>query len=207
MESGSLINILIRTSNRQALFARCIKSIRDQTYKNVKIIVGFDSCQATYLHDYDDIENVAVYKSVDRPFYYDLYCNDLVTHVKNGWFFFLDDDDFLHSPNVLEKLSYYFTGNHDAIICQFLRNGLPKPSRSYIKNGIVRDGHIGLPSLILKAEHANLLHLDGYKSGDYRAILNITQKVRTKFIELVVVETDRRSHGNMELSEKIENIG
>lgn len=203
---SELINILIRTSSRPQLFARCLASIRSQTYRNRNVIIGYDNTQALkYIPA--GIQAFPIVADFNLPYYYDRYCNVLAKAVTQGWLLFLDDDDFLQAPNVLEKLSYYFTGNHDAIICQFLRNGLPKPSRSYIKNGIVRDGYIGLPSLVLKAEHAHLLHLDGYKSGDYRAILNITQKVRTKFIELVVVETDRRSHGNMELSEKIENIG
>lgn len=201
---SELINILIRTSNRPELFARCYESVRHQTYSNIRVIVSFDSCKTNYLPD--GIEAVAVCKSADRPFFYDLYCNELKEHGKEGWFLFLDDDDFLHSPTVLQQLAQHFDGDHGAIICQFLRNGMPKPSRSYIKGKVVRDGHIGLPSLILKAEHADKLYLDGYKSGDYRAILKITQEIKTKFIELVVVETDRRSHGLMELSEKTENI-
>lgn len=168
-------------------------------------MVGFDSCKASYLNDYN-VDTLAVYKSSDKPFYYDEYCNTLAKSVREGWFLFLDDDDYLHSPSVLRDLSQHFTGKHGAIICQFLRNGMPKPNGNYIRKGIIRDGHIGLPSLVLRAEHAGLLYLDGYKSGDYRAIERITQQVKTKFIELVVVETDRRSHGIMELSEKTENI-
>lgn len=205
MESASLINILIRTSNRPELFARCRESIRSQTYRHRNIIIGYDNTQALkYIPA--GTQTFPMVADFQYPFYYDRYCNKLAHAANIGWILFLDDDDFLHTPTVLEELSEHFTGDHGAIICQFLRNGMPKPNHSYIKKGVVRDGHIGLPSLILRAEHGDKLYLDGYKSGDYRAILKISQEIKTKFIELVVVETDRRSHGLMELSEKTENI-
>lgn len=202
---SQLINILIRTSNRPALFARCLQSIRNQTFKNIRIIVGYDSDKALGYLPFEVVP-VMLHRESDLPFFYDQYCKWLAGAVREGWFFFLDDDDYLHSPAVLTELSEHFTGDHGAIICQFLRNGMPKPTSNYMRRGVIRDGHIGLPSLVLRAEHADKLYLDGHKSGDYRAIERITQQVKTKFIELVVVETDRRSHGNMELSEIIENI-
>jgi len=37
-----LINILVRTSNRPNFFAKCYQSIREQTYKNIRLIVSYD---------------------------------------------------------------------------------------------------------------------------------------------------------------------
>ncbi len=192
-----IINILIRTSNRPAQFARCIESIKKQTYQNTRLIVGYDNAKAL---DYipKDIERHLVYADNSLPYYYDVYCNELKLLVKEGWFFFCDDDDILTSPTVLQQLSEHLTGPHDAIICQFLRNGVPKPADNYIRKGFIREGKIGLPCLVLHSKHKELSGLDGQKAGDYRYIKEVTDHVNTKFIALPLVSASPRGHGQME---------
>jgi glycosyltransferase involved in cell wall biosynthesis len=195
----NLINILIRTSQRPALFARCLASINAQTYSNYRIIVAYDRADAlAYIPK--DLTTIFVYADNSLPFYYDRYCNNLKTLVTEGWFVFLDDDDVLTRPTILEELSRHLT-EPGAIICQFLRNGLPKPRTPYIRRGIIEEGKIGLPCLVLHSNYKNLSELDGYKSGDYRYIKAVTDQVPTKFIELPLVTCDRRSLGEMEFTE------
>lgn len=195
--NNPLINILIRTSYRPAQFVRCIESIKAQTYRNIRIVVGYDNDAAL---DYipDDIERTWLFKVEMYPYYYDLYCNRLKKLVTDGWFFFLDDDDILTSPTVLQELSAHLTSPHEAIICQFLRNGVPKPRDNYIKNRIIAEGKIGLPCLVLHSEHKGLSGLDGQKAGDYRYIKEVTDQVNTKFIALPLVSAAPRGHGQME---------
>src|SRR5690242_2433625 len=134
--SQPLINILIRTSNRPELFTRCLESVRQQTYKNYHIVVGYDRFTAL---DYipEDLEKWSVSAHDEsQPYYYDIYCNILKMTVKHGWFFFLDDDDTLATPTVLEELAAHLT-EPGAIICQMLRNNFPKPRGNYIKHHIV----------------------------------------------------------------------
>lgn len=194
--SQPLINILIRTSNRPALFARCIESVSGQTYKNIRIIVGHDRASSL---DYipKGLETIFIYADNSIPYYYDLYCNDLKQQVTNGWFFFLDDDDILANPLVLEELADQLK-RPGAIICQFIRNGIPKPRDNYIKNKIIQEGKIGLPSMVLHHSFKHIGQLDGQKGGDYRYIKVVTDQVPTKFICLPLVATDRRSLGQME---------
>jgi glycosyltransferase involved in cell wall biosynthesis len=194
--SQPLINLIIRTSNRPALFARCLESIRSQTYKNVRVIVGLDRAGAlSYIPK--DVERVFVYADNSIPFFYDLYCNFLKWSVTDGWFFFLDDDDVLAGPTVLEQLAAHLT-DPGAIICQFLRNGIPKPRDNYIRHKVVQEGKIGLPCLVLHHTFKHIGQLDGEKGGDYRYIKEVTDQVPTKFITLPLVTTDRRSMGKME---------
>jgi glycosyltransferase involved in cell wall biosynthesis len=192
-----LINILIRTSNRPHLFARCLQSIEQQTYPHTHVIVGYDNDGAL---DYipDHIDKVPVSSNKAIPYYYDLYCNQLKRYVNNGWFMFLDDDDMLATPTVLQELAQHLTGDHEAVVCQFLRNGLPKPRANYMRHRIVREGCIGLPCLVLHSRHKDLSGLDGYKAGDYRYIKTVTERVKTLFVPLVLVAADRRSHGQAE---------
>lgn len=193
-----LITILIRTSNRPQLFTRCLASVQQQTYKNVQVIVGYDNNAATaYIPE--TIRRVPVTANKGIPYYYDLYCNQLKSYVTDGWFMFLDDDDFLHSPTVLAELAKHFDDFHKAIICQFLRKGAPKPLDKLIRTKQIVEGRVGLPNLIAHHSIKDVGKLDGYKSGDYRYILTIAESVPTKFVPLVVVETDRRSRGKTDI--------
>jgi glycosyltransferase involved in cell wall biosynthesis len=205
--STPLINILIRTSNRPAAFARCIESIKAQSYNRINAIIGYDNPAAL---DYisDSLERVYVKADKALPYFYDLYCNELKRKVKDGWFFFLDDDDTLASPTILQQLSEHLTSPHEAIICQFLRNGVPKPRDNYIRNKVIAEGKVGLPCLVLHSKHKALSGLDGQKAGDYRYIKEVVNQVPTKFIALPLVDAGARGHGNMENiknSERIEN--
>lgn len=191
-----LINILIRTSNRPTLFARCLQSIHAQTYQNYRIIVGYDRASAlAYVPA--DLTKIFVYADNSLPYFYDCYCNHLKVMVDDGWFFFLDDDDVLTRPTSLEELVAHIQ-EPGAIICQFMRNGLPKPRTPYIRRGIIEEGKIGLPCLVLHSKYKSLSGLDGQKAGDYRYIKEVTSQVPTKFIELPLVTCDRRSQGSME---------
>lgn len=192
---NQLINILIRTSNRPALFSRCLRSIADQSYSNYRITVGFDRASAL---DYipKGINHQFVYADNSTPYFYDLYCNDLKEKVTDGWFLFLDDDDQL-LPGALSQLAPHLT-EPGAIICQFIRNGIPKPRDNYIRHKVIQEGKIGLPCLVLHHSYKHIGHLDGHKGGDYRYIKEVTDRVPTKFIALPLVTTDRRSLGEME---------
>lgn len=192
-----LINILIRTSYRPAQFARCLESIRNQTYRNIRIVVGYDDDRAQeYIPD--ELEQYYMPGDPALPYYYDTYCNWLKEMVTDGWFFFLDDDDILTSPTALQELSEHLTGPHEAIICQFLRNGVPKPADNYIRKGVIWEGKIGLPCLVLHSKHKELSGLDGQKAGDYRYIKEVTSQVNTKFIALPLVSAGPRGHGQLE---------
>lgn len=204
-QSQPLITILIRTSNRLAQFARCLESIRSQTYKNVNILVGHDRASALgYIPK--DLQATFVYADNSLPYFYDLYCNDLKTLVTDGWFFFLDDDDTLASSTILALLAEHLAGPHEAIICQMLRNGVPKPADNYIRKKVIAEGKIGLPCLVLHSKHKALSGLDGYKAGDYRYIKAVTDQVPTKFITLPLVNAGARGHGKMEANDNLSNI-
>lgn len=200
-----LINILIRTCYRPEAFARCLESIISQTYRNIRIVVGYDRATALeYIPN--NIEVFPVVPYYEYPYYYDLYCNVLKEKVTIGWFLFLDDDDTLASPTVLQQVSEHLTGPYEAIICQFLRNGVPKPADNYIRNRVIREGKIGLPCLVLHSKHKDLSGLDGQKAGDYRYIKEVTDQVSTKFIALPLVNAGTRGHGKTEPFSDISNI-
>jgi hypothetical protein len=167
-------------------------------------MVGHDRASAL---DYipRGLQCVFVYSDNTFVYWYDLYCNELKKRVTDGWFFFLDDDDILTSPTVLEELADQLK-IPGAIICQFLRNGVPKPRDNYIRNKVIVEGKIGLPCLVLHHKYKDIGQLDGQKAGDYRYIKEVASQVPTKFITLPLVSAGPRGFGKMESETDISNI-
>lgn len=101
---SQIINILIRTSNRPVYFANCIESIKKQTNRNYKIIVGCDNKEDNYFKEYEHIiydrieakaeKDIYVNDTRIKHFPFNLYFNELYKKVKSGYIMFLDDDDY-----------------------------------------------------------------------------------------------------------------
>lgn len=190
-----LINILIRSSYRPTTFARCIASVQNQTYKNIRVIVSYDDDRALeYIPDW--CEKLPVTKSTE-PFGYNLYCNDLKAQVKEGWFFFLDDDDRLTSDTVLDDLADELSGAHtqyiDAFIVNFIRGSVIKPNDIVIKKG-----KIGMPCIVLHYTTKGIADFDQYEDADYRYIKEVFEQTHCLFISLILVRASRRGRGYIE---------
>lgn len=189
-----LITILIRTSFRPTLFKRCLDSILSQTHPNIRIIVSYDDERAL---DYipEEIEKVRVYKDQSIPFWYDNYCNELKDLVSDGYFVFIDDDEYLISGDCIKNICKHLKKSY-GLICQFSRNGVLKPSNELIKQKRIMRTKIGMPCLFLHHSLKNAVDFDGsVGAADYHWIKNVSMKVPLTFVPIVVAYADRRSHG------------
>lgn len=194
---GTLINILIRTSNRPRMFARCIESVLNQHYKNVRIIIAYDTFKAVeYITPYQNrganVELLKVTPDKNHPYHWNLYCNELKDRVKDGWFFFLDDDDMLAGPHVLDNLANMLDDDERAYIVQFDRCGTIKPSNAYIEQVRIERGKIGMPCIILHHLMKKVGTFDGKKGADYRFIKEVAGLTTVQFRKLVLVRCDNR---------------
>lgn len=193
-----LINILIRNKFRPELLERCLASIISQEYKQTDIYVASDSKEAR-----EDIDRLSrelnmpyrgVYVTADgsnyrhyRPsHFWNLYCNTLKQLVMDGWFFFLDNDDYLQ-PGALHELSKHLADPAEGIICQFLRNGKKKPNDRLMERKQIIKGRIGGSCIVLHHSHKHLADWDGEAAADYRYIKAVSEKLPLKFIQMVMV--------------------
>lgn len=185
-----LINILIRTSNRPGLFKRCLQSVVKQTYQNLRIIVAYDNHNVNYIPS--AIESIFVSADRTLPYFYDLYCNDLKSCVDDGYFMFLDDDDYL-VDNVLSTL----TIDHPALLYQYRRGTDLYPPMHYVKNGvpILKRGQVGMPCLLLHHSLKDIADIPGTGQGDYFWIDKVNRLVGVKFTPLVICAGDQRGFG------------
>lgn len=183
------INVLIRTSYRPMGFARALKSVTDQTHKDIRIIVSYDNHNALrYIPE--DVEKIKVTRGVGRyPF--DEYCNQLKDLVTEGYFMFLDDDDILCSPDILERVIPLLPDT--GLIVQLKRNNMVVPQSLDFKSG-----KIGMPCLILNHKYKNIADVTVHGAGDSVWIMSVMSQLELKFEPIILVHSFNRGGGKEE---------
>lgn len=199
-----MINVLIRHKYRPELFERCINSVAHQTIiKDLHVIICCDSKEARE-NAYELTRNlkclVTIFDAIvqkEFPFYWNLYSNQLKSVVTEGWFFYLDNDDYLYDNISLEAISTKLTNPNEGVICQMIRKGRPKPSGDYIENRKIIRGKIGAPCLFLHHSQKFIADWPYGKGADYKWIKEVESKIDLKFVPQVVVRTGNNGlHGN-----------
>lgn len=193
------ITILLRVHRREELLKRCVDSIKVQSHYNLSIFCSFE--------DDEDLELVKKYGcfgfsafKVERnesegDCWFNLYLNTLKDNVNDGWFIVVDSDDWLADNTVLDKLSYHLTNEDEFVIFQYQRKNAIKPSMNQIAQKRIVSGHIDMSCFALHSKHKNIANFDNSENTDYKFIKEVSQKLPTKFIPLLVTKTDRRSRG------------
>lgn len=190
MNSNPLINILVRIS-RPDLWPRCLASIKACSYQNIRIIAYVSTPLSIDTEDCD----IVVQGEADRSvkFFYNLFLNDLLAYVMEGYFFMLDDDDIL-MPDALNVIALELSPDKP-IICQMLRNGKPKPMGVYMDKRWVVRGHIGMPCMILHSKWKNAYTFEAVEDADFRWISTINKLLPCKFVQQVLVDVGERKKG------------
>ena len=194
-----MINILIRHSEgRKEELKRCIASIQNQLYKSLHLIVSADS-EVAHQSVFDILEPAGLSYQIVRvqntsvPFHWNFYCNNLKEHVTSGWFFYLDDDDTLVDSYCLKQISTHLIYPYQAVICQFLRKGKPKPIGQYagkmLPDQVIR-GKIGGSCIFLHAMNKNIAHWDGQRAADFRFIRDVSMKLPMLYVPIPVVRAE-----------------
>jgi hypothetical protein len=196
-----MINVLIRMhKGRDILFKRCITSVFNQTFKDYRIIVSFDDPDCFQLIEKYSVDYCRVFKQVELgETYYNLYCNDLKNMVTDGWFFYLDSDDYLSSDDSLERISKHLDENkYKAVICQMSRSfGLKKPSNEQIELHQVISGKIGMPCIFVHHSIKNIVNFNEKSNADFLYIQKVSSLFNKKvsFVKEVVVHSPKRLFG------------
>lgn len=106
MSDEPLINILTRTGNRKNCFNKLKKSLDSQTYTNYRHIKSNDNDKCDFLENEEDVINLEKGKKYNHHHCpYNLYLNNLIEKVDEGWIIILDDDAKFVDNNYLMNLS------------------------------------------------------------------------------------------------------
>lgn len=119
---------------------------------------------------------------------YNGYCNILKSQVKEGFFFFLDSDDFI-IPGALEKIKPRLQEDK-ANVVQMLRKGNPIP-----RGAVIKPGRIGMPCLILHSKFKDIADITEDLYGDFQWIKKVTELIPWHFIRIPLVNAGTRSNG------------
>ncbi len=115
-------NILIRTFKSELHFKKCIESILSQDYTNYTIFVSYDCLESyEYLKNYNNKRLNLIYIN----YYYgpnklDLYLNNLLDQVIDGWIIFLDDICKFTNNNVLSLINSKIINEENIITWNYL---------------------------------------------------------------------------------------
>lgn len=201
MKKDILINILTRSSNRPIGFYNCRLSIVNQTYKNIKQFVSYENDIDLEYLQYDEINKVKVEKYRGKvlvhsngylPAPYNLYCNQLMTHIEDGWILFLDDDDHLLHNNVISEIvSEIKKADEDTLFIWQMRypNGKVLPTKKHFQTEEVEFNHIGSPCFIFHSKYKQYAQWDHWKASDYRVISSLCEIIpNKKWLEKVYIQ-------------------
>ncbi|MTW22769.1 glycosyltransferase family 2 protein [Allochromatium palmeri] len=201
------INVLVRTSERPNYFRDCYNSIRSQTYKNYRIIVSCDNDHTlSYLKEYDDIFVVKV--NADNPKNYpaldvsrgkdvprfpaNLYLNELMKHVNEGFIIYLDDDDALQAPESLDTIAKHISCEDDLL---FWRVQFPEerliPEEKYFSRRPVF-WHISGIGFAFHFKYIAFAKWDGWAGGDFAVASKLYDAIPSKvYIQEVLTALQR----------------
>ena len=193
--SDTCFNILIRTSNRPNEFKRCLKSIYDQNYSNIFLIIGYDNSDTL---NYIQSENISInhilidlqrYWFSKFDYYYNLYCNELLKHVNNGWCFFLDDDDEIICPNTLYEINNIIISHKiqkDFIIIFYTYRDDKILKVADKKNP--QSGEISISSFLFHSKYSNLSIFTTNCAGDFDFFIGMFKNLNSCYFEYPIVK-------------------
>tara|TARA_R110000868_G_scaffold19400_7_gene83601 strand:+ start:12419 stop:13069 length:651 start_codon:yes stop_codon:yes gene_type:complete len=194
------INILTRTSGRPNGFSICAKSVTGQTYKNVNHIVCYDDDNdLEYINEVADVNKIKIDRdevikndtsiNPNNPSFWfsphNLYCNELLDAVEDGYILFLDDDDMLLDETVIEEIVGNIVDEDTMLVWQMrYPDGRVLPNRNHFNIKISTLGGIGSPCFLFHSKWKDETRWDAYKCGDFRFLDKLYRKIpKNKWIQ------------------------
>lgn len=195
---NDLVSVIIPTYNRAQLLPNAIKSILEQTYKNLEIIV-VDDCSD------DETEDVLKQLQVDNLRYIRLderhganFSRNVGIKESNGSFIaFQDSDDVWHSDKLEKQLALFEKENADVVFCPICQhNGskiqvypILKHDESLL-NHVLVENVISTQTLIGRKEVFNDDKFDNSlkRFQDWDLAIRLISKYNVKYVDEPLVD-------------------
>lgn len=186
IETQPLINVITRTSNRPLFFYCNWESVNNQDYPRIRHLVSYDDEETReYIERYENLglgDRFSAYH-IPRPAYktdrfpYNLYCNELMSHVKEGWIMFLDDDDMMSGLDSVSEMVKHIGSEDDLILwrVQFPNRVVPK-----FINRKPKMGDISAIGFMFHSKHVTPDMWDDRQGSDYRVINKLYGRLNSR---------------------------
>ena len=200
--SNDLISVVIPTFNREKLVTRSIKSVLNQTLKNIEVVVVDDGST-------DNTEN-AIKKIKDKRIkYYKLKKNSGACYARNfgiskskgKYIAFQDSDDVFHKDKLEKQLKNLLLNDSDLDFCRIclkFMNDFLVPTDSQIKgfteggyiSELCRGNFISTQTILAKKSVFEDISFDNSlpRFQDYDLILRIMTKYKMSYTNKVLVD-------------------
>ena len=190
-----LINILVRTSNRPNFFANCYKSIKEQTYQNIRLIISYDDeMTKEYISQYKTDAFVGFERNEDwsrisseafvpghisKPFPPNEYFNRMMEHTHPGYIIMLDDDNKFSSANSLQKIIEHITNKQQMLFWRVLFPGYLIPDNQHFGNP-PHCCQIDTAGFAFHTDYIKYAQWDKFSLGDYRTAVSLSLRIPQK---------------------------
>ncbi|MFA5668010.1 MAG: glycosyltransferase family A protein [Balneolaceae bacterium] len=126
IKENPLVTVIIPTYNRPELVQRAVKSVQEQTYSNIEIIVIDDASEKDIFNSLEGYENIRVLRNeVNKGGCFSR--NRGIKEARGEYINFLDDDDILY-PEKIEKQISCFQNSSDSDLGMVTAHALDKRS-------------------------------------------------------------------------------
>jgi GT2 family glycosyltransferase len=196
---GTVFNVLTRTCNRPHRYKRCRESVKAQeTSLNVKQFVSIDR-PCTYVEAEVLVPatgriapEIPTKHAKHRDATYNLYINDMLAAVKEGWVFVLDDDDEFLTRDALKKLEPYLTDPDKLVVFKFAMGFEDGKKRFAMPNAFGRElviNDVPCSCYVYHSKHKELGLWHGKYSGDFFAAENLAKNLNIVWVDEVIAGT------------------
>ncbi len=197
MHNEPHLNILIRTSGRPNYFKRLMQNIQMQSFKNIKLIISVDSVDSLKYVKQFSLNNslIVCVPKLERTqkltFPWNLYLNDLMDKVTEGWILFMDDDD-QYAHQMIFKIIADSLPDEDSMLVWKMRfpDGRLVPDATHFGTTPFVRKQIGMPCFAFHSKHKNKVRFDGHRAGDLRFANNLLDLLKVEWLTITGVQLD-----------------
>lgn len=192
-----LINILTRTNQRPQFFSENRSSIAGQTCKKYRHLVSYENEETlAYLKKYNlppaDLVKVArAGTGGSHP--YNLFVNDMMARVTEGWIMFLDDDDLFTTPQALSIIAAQLKDEDSLVIWRAWFPAKTIPVNRDVHQ--IAQGDITSCCFAFHSKHKEKGQWHEFRAGDYRCFDQLRQFLKPIFLEDILAKINRTDRG------------
>jgi hypothetical protein len=172
------INIITRTGTRENCFKNLKKSLETQTYKNYIHYKTNDNHNNTFLKNEQnviDVTHLKQEKTKQNLCPYNVYLNEVINKIDEGWVIIIDDDAKFVRNDFLEKLALLCSKKKTNEI--FLYNIYFREMKSIFPiNNSLRIGTFDMASICIHSSLLKEYHFTSRCGGDFSLIYNLRRK-------------------------------
>ncbi|MFO1488661.1 MAG: hypothetical protein U1F65_09305 [Verrucomicrobiota bacterium] len=187
-----LIHILTRSNQRPRFFQENRASVAAQTYRSFRQLVSYENPETLrYLQRAGVPESDAIHvtrKTTSATHPYNLFVNDLMGRVEDGWILFLDDDDLFTTPEALTILASRLVDENQLVIW---KAWFPDKIVPFVNDAkAIQPGGMTSCCFAFHARHKADAQWHEHKAGDYRCFDQLRNKLPAVILDDILTRVN-----------------